>query len=186
MGDGVFGYPESKHGGEIKERPFADAKNLPYNPPHLIVQAFISFTSIPPACIFPTPILHTSVTFSTAPATYHSFTNPIWTISTAIPHTIPQSIPLAIPLTIPHTIPLAISRAIPHAILSTIPSTILSSIPNSLRISPNLVLNNFCTYVHPCLLSYFHYFLFSLIFTFRSGYICTFSHILILIPLRSS
>ena len=37
MGDGVFGYPESKHGGKIKERPFADAKNLPYNPPHLIV-----------------------------------------------------------------------------------------------------------------------------------------------------
>ena len=51
-----------------------------------------------------------------------------------------------------------------------------------IRISPNHILNNFCTYVHPCLLSYFNYFLFSLIFTFRSGYICTFSHILILIP----
>ena len=77
MGDGVFGYPESKHGGEIKERPFADAKNLPYNPPHLIVQASISFTSIPPACISPTPIPHTSGTFSTAPATNHSSTTSI-------------------------------------------------------------------------------------------------------------
>ena len=77
MGDGIFGYPESKHGGKIKKRPFADAKNLPYNPPHLIVQAFISFTSIPPACSSPTPILHTSVTFSTASATNHSSTTSI-------------------------------------------------------------------------------------------------------------
>jgi len=125
MGDGIFGYPESKHGGKIKKRPFADAKNLPYNPPHLIVQAFSPSASIPP-----TSIPHTLGTFSTAPATYHSFTTSIRTISTAIPHTIPYTIPLAIPHTIPHAIP------------STISATILSSIPNSLRISPNLVLNN--------------------------------------------
>jgi len=77
MGDGVFGYPESKYGGKIKERPFADAKNLPYNPPHLIVQASIPSTSIPPACITPTSIPHVPVTFSTAPATNHSFTTSI-------------------------------------------------------------------------------------------------------------
>jgi len=79
MGDGVFRYPESKHGGKIKERPFADVKNLPYNPPHLIVQASIppasiSFTSIPPACISPTSIPHAPGTFSTAPATNNSST----------------------------------------------------------------------------------------------------------------
>ena len=72
MGDGVFGYPESKHGGKIKKRPFADAKNLPYNPPHLIVQASIPSTSIPPACISPAP-----GTFAPAPATYRSFTTSI-------------------------------------------------------------------------------------------------------------
>ena len=77
MGDGIFGYPESKHGGEIKERPFADAKNLPYNPPYFIIQAFIPSASIHPACISPTPILHTSVTFSTASATNHSSTTSI-------------------------------------------------------------------------------------------------------------
>ena len=77
MGDGIFGYPESKYGGEIKERPFADAKNLPYNPPHLIIQAFIPPTSIPPACIPPTPIPHVPDTFSTAPATNHSSTTSI-------------------------------------------------------------------------------------------------------------
>jgi len=67
MGDGVFGYPESKHRGKIKKRPFADIENLPYNPPHLIIQA-----SIPPASIPPAPD-----TFSTAPATNHSFTTSI-------------------------------------------------------------------------------------------------------------
>ena len=82
MGDGIFGYPESKHGGKIKKRPFADAKNLPYNPPHLIVQvcippASISFTSIPPTCISPTSIPHAPGTFSTAPATYRSSTTSI-------------------------------------------------------------------------------------------------------------
>ena len=133
MGDGVFGYPERKHGSKIKKCPFADIENLPYNPPHLIVQAFISFTSIPPACISPTPIPHASGTFSIAPATNNSFIPSIWTISTAIPHIISHIIP--------STVPLAISRTIPHAIPATILATILSSIPNSLRISPNHILN---------------------------------------------
>jgi len=117
MGDGVFGYPERKHGSKIKKCPFADAKNLPNNPPHLIVQAFI-----PPASILPAPD-----TFSIAPATNQPFTTSIWTISTAIPHIISHIIS--------STVPLAISRAIPHAIPATILATILSSIPNSLRIS---------------------------------------------------
>ena len=77
MGDGIFGYPESKHGGKIKKRPFADAKNLPYNPPHLIVQAFIPSASIHPACISPTSIPHAPGTFSTASATNHSSTTSI-------------------------------------------------------------------------------------------------------------
>ena len=77
MGDGVFGYPESKHRGKIKKRPFADAKNLPYHPPHLIVQVSIPPASIPPTCIFPTSIPHVPVTFSTAPATYQPSTTSI-------------------------------------------------------------------------------------------------------------
>ena len=58
MGDGVFRYPERKHGNKIKKCPFADIENLLDNPPHLIVQASIPPTSIP----------HTPSTFSTVPA----------------------------------------------------------------------------------------------------------------------
>ena len=72
MGDGIFGYPERKHRGKIKKHPFADAKNLPYNPPYFIIQAFIPPTSIPP-----TSIPHASGTFATTPATNHSFTTSI-------------------------------------------------------------------------------------------------------------
>ena len=127
MGDGVFGYPERKHGSKIKKCPFADIENLLDNPPHLIVQAFIPPASIPPDPIPHASIPHASGTFSIAPATNNSFTTSIWIISTAIPHIISHIIP--------STVPLAISRAIPHAIPATILATILSSIPNSLRIS---------------------------------------------------
>ncbi len=41
MKNSISRYPESKHGGKIKKRPFADCKNLPDNPPYFIIQACI-------------------------------------------------------------------------------------------------------------------------------------------------